>query len=130
MFFIVMAGIIGNLVHGNPWTQFDIWTGEHTYIQTNLQRQFQSEGYAAGVLLIGSSLCFIGIVHLVTTLKSGLWRRVLFLFLALLMVCGLNTWMAMYCHKNGSYPFKYYFDWFLLLEWARTTVHDLTGFAL
>ena len=125
-----MAGVIGNFVHGNPWSQYDIWTGQHTYIQTNLQRQFQSEGFVAGTLLLASSFCMIGIVHIIPRLKSGLWRRVVFLLLALLMISGLNSWMAMYCHKNSSYPHKFYWNWFLLLEWARTTFHDLTGVAL
>ena len=125
-----MAGVIGNAIHRNPWAQYNMMTGEYTYILPNLQRQNQLEGYVAGFLLVFSSFCFIAIAEWLPLLRSAASRRIFFLLLVFLMISSLNTWMAMYCYKNKFYPFEYYFDWFLVLQWGRATVQDLTGIVL
>ena len=130
IFFLDMGGFIGNAVHGNQWAQYNMMTGEYVFINRSLQRQFQLEGYAAAFLLVFASGCFISIVHFLPKVKSGWKKQLLFVLLLLLMISSLNSWMAMYCYKNPSYPFQYFFDWFELIQWFKATVHEYTGFRL
>ena len=121
-----MAGVVGNFVHGNQWSQYNMITGEYTFINPYLQRQFQLEGYFAATLLIFSSFCFIFMIHYIPRMKNSWTRRFTFLLVLLIMISTLNTWMFIYCKKNPSYPFHYYFDWFELIQWFKATVYEYT----
>merc|ERR1712232_1322415 len=63
IFYLNMAGFVGNFVHQNMWAQYNMWTGEYTYINPYLQRQFQLEGYAAALCIVGAALSLIFIIH-------------------------------------------------------------------
>ena len=125
-----IAGTVANAIHGNQWAQYNMWTGEYIYINPYMQRQFQLEGYAAATLLTLSSLFFLCIIHFIPKMKSAWKRRVMFLVFMGLLLLSLNGWMAMYCYKNPTYPFKYYFDVFELAQWFTATVYEFTGISL
>ena len=130
VYFMNMAGFVGNLVHGYQWAQYNMWTGDYIYINPYLQRQFQFEGYLASTLLVFSSLCFISIVHFIPRINGSWKRRFTFLFLLALCILSSNCWLALYCYKNKMYPFKFYFDIFELIQWFKATMYEYTGTSL
>merc|ERR1712137_1028862 len=125
IYFGDMSGFVGNFVHGSKWFSYNMWTGEYTWIQQSLQRQFRLEGFVAGALLVFSSVCLIATQYLVPKVKSPMKQRFLFLMLMLLVIVTANSWMRMYCHKNTMYPYKYYFEWDTVLQWWSATQKDL-----